>query len=280
MVYCQNLLLEVIINMSYVLGRGSYGTIVHDPNSKTCRKLFSKDKGYSFLREAYIIKSLSHIPGITNIINIGHSTEQDKEICPSAHYSITMKRYDITLRDWLKTNIGYQERMKILREIVGIIYNVHSCGVIHGDLRLENIMLSDERAIIIDWGLSGPDGYARTNLTSNIYKSKKTYNSYCDDIYALGIISLELIIGSVFVDVPHHESCLRLISSTSLPRKFKELLGNMISPSRKKRPTINIIREFFHIPSVNHNIIDFQKLYPLHVLDAIYFYKNPVKDIL
>ena len=46
--------------MSYILGRGSYGTIISDPNSKTCRKLFSKDKGYSFLREAYIIKSLSH----------------------------------------------------------------------------------------------------------------------------------------------------------------------------------------------------------------------------
>lgn len=264
--------------MNPIIGHGAYGTVISTINSNICRKLFVKDKAYSFLREAYIIQALKHIPGISEIVEIGYATSEDKRIW-NAHYSISMLKYDITLREWLKRGPLYQERMKILRELVAIIYAIHSSNIIHGDLKLENIMLNSNKKVrIIDWGLSGPDGYAKTNLTTSIYRAPKTYNSFSDDIYALGVISLELIFGSVFVDTPHYESCLRMINSAQLSSEFKQLLTNMIAPKRKKRPNIETVREFFHISKRSYESINLQELYTGYIAEAIFHYQNPIQE--
>ncbi|OMF30986.1 protein kinase family protein [Paenibacillus sp. FSL H8-0259] len=63
----------------------------------------------------------------------------------------------ITLRDWLKENSGFEERIKVARDLINTMDYVHSLpgSIYHGDLHSENIMIAVNNKIkILDFGTS------------------------------------------------------------------------------------------------------------------------------
>lgn len=247
---------------SYILGNGTYGVITTKLGSNTCRKLFFEERGPSFIREAYIIKRLSHINGITEIISLEPPTNDDiitvnnlprnRTLDSKLIGAIVMNKYSLTLRQWLHTNPTYEERYQKLREIIRILSHVHTCGIVHADIKLDNIMLTKNNDIrIIDWGLAGPCGYARIHLTTKTYRPKQIIQDYCHDIYSLGVISIELLLGSIMIGDLDYMACAQLLKSTNLDKKLRKLLCRMIHPNCLKRPDIVEIAQFFELPKPN-----------------------------
>ena len=255
--------------VNLILGKGSFGVITRTNNENVCRKIFTKDKSLSLIREAYMIKKLSHINGITEMITLDHPTDTDilivqsvrseqisdvnkrksgpKMIRPKVWGVIVMKQYHITLRQWLHSNPDFEARLNVLIEIISILSEVHDAGIVHADIKLENIMLTiDGHVKIIDWGLSGPCGYALIHNTTKAYRPKKTAQDFCHDIYSLGVLSIELILGSLIVNRLDYHSCITMLLSTKLDDKLKDLLSRMIHPDCKIRPTIKEIVRFFN----------------------------------
>lgn len=261
-----------------LLGRGTYGVITAKHGSPVCRKIFSKDKALSFMREAYIIKRLSHISGITEIIDLESPNEDDNVLYnslsksedtavrthtshtkiatspnrPNMHSDlfgvIVMRKYSVTLKQWLRTNPHYNERIRVLTDIVRILAQVHATGIVHADIKLGNVMLNENNEVrIIDWGLSGPCGYARTHLTTKTYRPKQIIQDYCHDIYSLGVLSIELLLGSIMVNDLDYVACRRLVKSTNLDLPLKKILCRMIHPNCLNRPAIFEIARLFHI---------------------------------
>jgi hypothetical protein len=60
----------------------------------------------------------------------------------------------ITLRDALATQMPYAERWSLWQQIAGALRHAHQKGIMHGDLHGRNVMVSNGRATVIDFGTS------------------------------------------------------------------------------------------------------------------------------
>jgi serine/threonine protein kinase len=166
-----------------------------------------------------------------------------------------MKRYSKTLRTWLKSNPSFDDRLNILCQIIKILHSVHTSGYVHADLKLENIMLTSNNEVrIIDWGLAGPNGHACIHLTTRIYRPKHVIQDFCHDIYSLGILSIELLLGTLIINTLDYQACVNLIRSTNLNKSLKSIITKMIHPDCDKRPTISKIASAFSLNTITYDI--------------------------
>lgn len=272
-----------------LLGSGSYGTIVSEPESNTCRKIFSIESAMSFIREVFVIKKLSHIEGVTEIVNLDYPKAIDQKaiayVRPShtAWGVIVMKKYHINLGKWLQLNPSLEYRYRILIQILIIMAQVHMIGIIHADLKLENIMLTNEGDVrIIDWGLSGYKGYARIQNTTKTYRPEKITQDYCHDIYSLGVVMIQIILGMRIVNGLEYTSCCRMLDTAVCDRSVRNLIAKMIHPDCKTRPTIYEIISFFDIdilPSVKdmnqkYTILPIPSSYGLRNIEYPFYFKE------
>ncbi|MGD1702661.1 protein kinase domain-containing protein [Dapis sp. BLCC M229] len=102
------------------------------------------------------------------------------------------------------------ETVKLLTEILEVLKYVHQQNVIHRDLKLQNIMRrkSDGKIVLIDFGavkeIKGltvtSQGHATTTIavgTHGYMPSEQAAGKpkFCSDIYAVGMIGIELLTG-------------------------------------------------------------------------------------
>ncbi|XP_076445790.1 myosin light chain kinase A-like [Babylonia areolata] len=197
------------------IGQGNFGKVYEATHKATdvkwAIKSINKDKaGTSNLklveREVSILKRVNH----PNIINLNEVIESPKrmylvmEICTQGE-----------LADRLKENklFSEAETKQIMVELAGAISYLHKHGIVHRDLKLENILLgenpedpSDKLFIkVTDFGLSvvkggvTPDNMMQDFCGTPIYMApeildNKTYSQQCD-VWAMGIIMYTLICG-------------------------------------------------------------------------------------
>ena len=94
---------------------------------------------------------------------------------------------------------------KIFYDLVKAVETCHKCGITHGDIKLENILLSSNFNIkLIDFGfarrideglvssLSGTKGYAAPECFTT---SAKEYHGVPSDIFSLGVVLFLLVMG-------------------------------------------------------------------------------------
>lgn len=163
-----------------------------------------------FSREARAASRISH-PNALSVTDFGEDE--------SGHVFLVMEFLSgKTLKQVIRDDgpLPLQRVVDITRQIVDALNAAHSQGVVHRDLKSDNIMLLDnttaDYAKVLDFGIAKinePDGVADTNLTApNLvigtpqYMSPEqcTQDSEIDarsDIYSLGVILYEMLVGHV-----------------------------------------------------------------------------------
>lgn len=244
--------------MSQIIGSGTYGIIVTKDN-ETCRKIFSKSQKDSLIREASTLKRLQQIRGVTELIKLDQCNEEDRKLIGKPVYGvIVMKRYKITLDKCLPLN--HDDKIRIIKELVRIVAEIHACKIVHADIKLENVMLTDNNEVkLIDFGLSGPIDKALLENTTKVYRPIKIVHEYCHDIYSLGILFIEILIGSIMTDRFRYKSCVKMLKEINLDGLVRQLIIAMIDPDCHKRPTAKEIANFFDIV-VNEEIVDLEEI--------------------
>lgn len=96
--------------------------------------------------------------------------------------------------------LSKKERRRILGEILSAVGYLHSAGVVHRDLKPQNIMVKKKGGgvVLIDFGLADSDDYAELKqaagtdgyISPEQLTERKT--SITDDIYSLGVVMKEL----------------------------------------------------------------------------------------
>lgn len=228
-----------------MIGIGTYGKVLPHPNPSYCIKRFSPRHYSSMIREVYYIGLLSSILGVTEIISCSTSYRTRNTV----YFDIIMKKYKCTLKQWIRTNPPFQDRLQIYIRILYIMAQVHELGLIHADIKLENIMFNYDNDIrIIDWGLSGTHDTALYNLTTKAYRSPYSIKNNYHDIYSLGILGIELLTLSVFTFIPTHKVIKKLLYQNTIDKSIQDLLLSMISPTPPLLKTL-----FLSFPSVHHH---------------------------
>jgi serine/threonine-protein kinase len=131
-----------------------------------------------------------------------------------------------TLRQWLDQRRGLpsvQDAMDMIGQICGGVGAIHQAGVVHGDLKPNNVLVSPEgRVAVADLGLSrvwedGPSGVPISVAGTPGYMAPEKLGSRPRmpalmsraDIYSVGVMAFELLTGTLPFQDEHAGNVMR-----------------------------------------------------------------------
>jgi len=162
--FCQSCGSELLLQGRYratrVLGGGGFGKTydIRDQGSAKVLKVLINNSPKAvelFQREAQVLSQLIH-PGIPRVESNGYFVFHPKDNQQPVHCLVMEKIEGLNLREYLKQKgrpIDGELATRWLRELVLIIQQVHNQGILHRDIKPQNIILkSDGKLALIDFG--------------------------------------------------------------------------------------------------------------------------------
>jgi len=156
-------------------------------------------------------------------------------------------------RYWIYT-LSKVQKKKIIKSLAKAINELHSYGIIHGDIKTSNLVLHNnikkQKIILIDFGMSymnkdsNKDSmeYISGTIGYRAPEQEERRLSYASDIYSIGVTMIEVWTGEIWYDGEDFDSCRNevLISLEKIIKKENELgklLKRVIHLEEEKRPT-------------------------------------------
>ena len=188
-----SLYMSVDTDSRVVIGRGQMSTVyVCFWSSDKCIKEMCMNE--FAVREILALRRLTNCPNIVQIESVFAETDFE---C----ISFTMNRMDITLNGFIQNSNKRLEELivcEITRQIANGVYECHSFGIVHCDLKPDNILIcavGDVMQVqLSDFGLSTTDGAhcLGTRWYKPIELLKGNSISFSRDIWALGCVVAEM----------------------------------------------------------------------------------------
>lgn len=233
------------------LGKGTYGKVKKARESsgrlvaiKSIRKDKIKDEQdlMHIRREIEIMSSLNH----PHIIAIHEVFENSSKIVIVMEYASRGDLYDYISQ---RQRLSERDARHFFRQIVSAVHYCHQNGVVHRDLKLENILLDANGNVkIADFGLSNlyhQGKFLQTFCGSPLYASPEIVNGrpYTGpevDSWSLGVLLYILVHGTMPFDGQDHKTLVKQISDGAYrePPKPSDACGLirwllMVNPTRR-----------------------------------------------
>ena len=180
-----------------------------------------------FLAEAGVLESLEH-PGIARIVDFGE--HEDKL------YLVTELIEGRSLRQVMRAEAPFpQERaLALTRQVLEALGAAHDVGLVHGGLNPDGILVlpdrnGEEQVRILDFGLAwtmrgealGSEGPMRLEtVAAPQYAAPEQFRedpTTAADVYATGLILLEMLLGRPLVDSTEPSECRVRHESAVIP---------------------------------------------------------------
>ncbi|MBL8984413.1 MAG: protein kinase [Gemmatimonadetes bacterium] len=179
-----------------------------------------------FIREIQVLSTLQH-PNILPLFDSGEAAGELYYVMPYVEGE--------TLRARLvrEKRLGVEESVRVATEVASALDYAHRRGVVHRDIKPDNILLSDGHALVADFGiaralLSDP-GAAQRLTATGISLGTPGYMSPEQaagdpgvdaraDVYALGAVTYEMLAGQAPFTGPSAQALLaRVLTDTPTP---------------------------------------------------------------
>ena len=141
------------------------------------------------------------------------------------------------------------EAVRIGQEIAAGLAEIHRQNIVHRDLKLRNLLVGEKgQAKVADLGLAQVPGLSQRSVMGNqamhhpgtlAYMSPEQENGYgyltpASDVYALGIVLLELITGRIYRNLKPGTRLRDLRKDA--PEWLDEVLARMLNDDPRQRP--------------------------------------------
>lgn len=154
-----------------------------------------------FEREARAVLALSH-PNIVRSFDVGEDGD--------ANYIVFEYVEGNTLKDVIKDEeyLTPKQAVSVMSQILDALEHAHSCGIIHRDVKPQNVMIAnDGKAMLTDFGIARDTAsttrtFAGTNVIGSVHylspeQARGDHVGPESDIYSCGIMLYEMLTGEV-----------------------------------------------------------------------------------
>lgn len=249
----------------------TYKIIDNRNKNQICKKVIKYKKGQSSIKDAQnvlkefeVLNNLSH-PCICKVYGI--NTQEKLEVFDKGKkkemttIALFLEYLEYNLDEVLKMKINNTMKTKIVVDIVHAMKYLHKNGIMHRDLKIENIMLNsifDTK--LVDFGLAKITEYAidgfsfvGDSLTRGVgtlaYMSPEMINEeeydFKTDVYSFGVVLHYMFIGSLpnlsFRDKLNRKNVSLPSPSASFSPLCIELISKCMSPNQSERPSFEVI---------------------------------------
>ncbi|XP_063676221.1 hormonally up-regulated neu tumor-associated kinase homolog A-like [Bolinopsis microptera] len=184
-------------------------------------------------READVLRKIRH----ENIVQLYEVMETEN------HYYLVLEMVrggDLMTHICNNKRLSEQEAQKYTRQIISAVEYLHSMGIVHRDLKVENLLLDQHKNIkIIDFGLSnslGKNGLLGTQCGSPAYAAPEVFskNPYGPsvDIWSIGINLYAMLTGQLPFHVePINIAALheKIMKGAKIPSHFSKECQDLLS---------------------------------------------------
>ncbi|MGB8951083.1 MAG: serine/threonine-protein kinase [Candidatus Aminicenantales bacterium] len=227
---------------------------------------------YKLLKEPRLQAALNH-PNIVRMI----SAEKEKRIFFMVMEYVRGKTLEKILQK--EKILDVEKAMDYGRQIASGIEHAHKSKIIHRDLRPSNIIVSEEgTAKITDFGTSAwlsNVPYATTRIGSPPYMAPEQFlgkATFASDIYSLGCILYEMIIGRPPIFDPDPFKILEKaqegkitpprIKNTNVPKELDEVIMKCLASQVEDRYSraAEIVKKLSDLPGKNVRTSDIEDI--------------------
>jgi serine/threonine-protein kinase len=168
-----------------------------------------------FNREVKLLSQLRH-PNILTLIDSGEADGRLFYVMPYVEGE--------SLRDVMNRGPApLRDAVRLLRDVVDALAYAHRRGIVHRDVKPENVLVDDRHALVTDFGIAravagDPDGGGRLTLAGRTlgspnYMAPEQVAGSPDadgraDLYAFGVMAYELIAGRLPYQAKHAAAML------------------------------------------------------------------------
>ncbi|EAX88572.1 CMGC family protein kinase [Trichomonas vaginalis G3] len=225
------------------LGRGSFGTVIkcydHKLKMNVAIKVLTESDDDNFLinREINFLKILNKEEEKSNSSNILELIDTFRQ---HGFTFIVTKYFEENLYEYITNqsfsqNLSLHDIKRIAKSVAQALYTCHQCGIIHSDLKPENVVLNGNEVRLIDFGCASFTGETVYQTVQSLYYRapevifQKGFGSSID-VWSFGCLLFEMVTGQPLFLVRNEGE---LIS------QIKRILGDpsyeMIQQSNKMR---------------------------------------------
>ncbi|PRP89366.1 putative 5-amp-activated protein kinase [Planoprotostelium fungivorum] len=194
------------------LGEGSFAKVkkgTHEDSGKKVALKFithdadpQSDTVIRLRREITIQKSLHH-PHIARLLEVIEIAQNETCLVVELVEGKDLIDY---IQDFPENRVPEREALKLFRQITSAVHHLHENGIVHRDIKLENVMVShDGSCKLIDFGLASHWSMSqalKTPCGSSVYAApeiltRRPYRGPKTDVWALGVLLYCIITGRI-----------------------------------------------------------------------------------